>query len=85
MLAITGVTAGVNVYKSLTDKGPAKPALPPAPPVDTSVADASSAAAAGARARKAALVTSSRRDTLLTGPMGLAAPPPVTRKTLLGG
>lgn len=84
MAAVSSIVAlglaGVSAYKALTDKGPEKPALPPAPaPVDTSAAPA-----AGVAARKKASVTKARSGTLLTGPSGVQTPALVQRKTLLG-
>lgn len=71
--------AGYSAYKSLTDKGPDAAKVPSAPPpVDTAAA-----AAAGVRTRKKS-DTAGRNATLLTGPMGVTTPAPVTRKTLLG-
>lgn len=72
--------AGVSAAQSIFSKGPSAPTLPSAPaPVDPA-----SAVSAGAAQRKKAASTFSARSTLLTGPAGVTAPPPVTRKTLLG-
>ncbi len=69
--------AGYGAYKSITDKGPEAPIVPPPP----APADLSTPAAAGVARRARA----PRRDpSLLTGPLGVATPAPVTRKTLLG-
>lgn len=72
--------AGVSAYKSLTDKGPKAPELPPAPPP----IDLSASVAAGVAARKKAAATSARNGTLLTGPAGVQTPAMTQRKTLLG-
>lgn len=77
---LLGGLVGDSLYKSFTDKGPAAPALPSAPPP----VDPSAAVRAGAAQRKKAASAYGARSTLLTGPAGITAPPPVTRKTLLG-
>lgn len=68
-----------QTYKSLTDK-PQAPTLPTAPkPLDTS-----SAASMAARQKRKASSAYGMRSTLLTGPAGVTAAPPVQRQTLLG-
>jgi hypothetical protein len=68
--------AAASTAKTLMDKGPAKPALPPAPPPDTKLNAAATAHAIRQKRKGQAFAP---RPTLLTGPQG------VQRSTLLGG
>jgi hypothetical protein len=64
---------------------PAAAPLPTAPSLSADDAQANANARIAAdRQRSRALGTTSRRDTLLTGPSGITTPAPVVRKTLLG-
>lgn len=76
---------GAPLLSNLMKKAPAPAAPPPVPnaAVDAQVADTARLQAEAAQRVRAAGALG-RRATLLTGPSGVAAPPPVQRKTLLG-